>query len=267
MDAAWAAGIRWFDTADAYGGGRSESFIGRWRADRQPEGLLVTTKVFNPVDGRPGRPRPRARPDPAQRRGQPRAARRRPHRPLPRPRPRPGHAARRDGRGVRGARRRGHDRRLGPQQLRRGRHRGGARARPPGARPELVLAARPRGRGGVLPLCAEHGIAYVPFGPLVRRLARRASTRAAPASPPGSRMTMRPEPYEHLVDDRVFDGLDALAAEAAERGVSHGGARVRLGALAPGRHRRRLRARRGRRTSSRARGARACSSRRTSATA
>jgi aryl-alcohol dehydrogenase-like predicted oxidoreductase len=24
MDAAWAAGIDWFDTADAYGGGRSE---------------------------------------------------------------------------------------------------------------------------------------------------------------------------------------------------------------------------------------------------
>jgi aryl-alcohol dehydrogenase (NADP+) len=33
-------------------------------------------------------------------------------------------------------------------------------------------------------------------------------------------MTMRPEPYEHLADDRVFDGLDRLAAEAAERGVS-----------------------------------------------
>ena len=42
--------------------------------------------------------------------------------------------------------------------------------------------------------------------PARRRLADRASTRAAPASPQGSRMTMRPEPYEHLVDDRVFDG-------------------------------------------------------------
>ena len=53
MDAAWAAGIRWFDTADAYGGGSSETFIGRWRADRQPEGLIVTTKVYNPVSGDP----------------------------------------------------------------------------------------------------------------------------------------------------------------------------------------------------------------------
>ena len=32
-------------------------------------------------------------------------------------------------------------------------------------------------------------------------------------------MTLRPEPYERLVDDRVFDGLDALRAEAAARGV------------------------------------------------
>ena len=30
---------------------------------------------------------------------------------------------------------------------------------------------------------------------------------------------MRPEPYEHLVSDRVFDGLELLAAEAASRGV------------------------------------------------
>ena len=30
MDAAWAAGITTFDTADAYGGGRSESYVGSW---------------------------------------------------------------------------------------------------------------------------------------------------------------------------------------------------------------------------------------------
>ena len=32
MDAAWELGIRAFDTADAYGGGRSEQMIGRWIA-------------------------------------------------------------------------------------------------------------------------------------------------------------------------------------------------------------------------------------------
>ena len=30
MDAAWEAGITAFDTADAYGGGRSETFVGSW---------------------------------------------------------------------------------------------------------------------------------------------------------------------------------------------------------------------------------------------
>ena len=37
MDAAWELGLRRFDTADAYGGGRSEQWIGDWlRATRQP---------------------------------------------------------------------------------------------------------------------------------------------------------------------------------------------------------------------------------------
>ena len=35
MDAAWASGIDWFDTADAYGGGRSERAIGRWMSSRR----------------------------------------------------------------------------------------------------------------------------------------------------------------------------------------------------------------------------------------
>src|SRR2546421_12397003 len=49
MDAALAAGIDWFDTADAYGGGRSEQVIGRWMAARggRPR---PTTKTFNPMD-------------------------------------------------------------------------------------------------------------------------------------------------------------------------------------------------------------------------
>ena len=48
MDAAWQAGITHFDTADAYGGGRSELAIGRWIASRGVRPQL-TTKTFNPV--------------------------------------------------------------------------------------------------------------------------------------------------------------------------------------------------------------------------
>src|SRR3954452_22751157 len=54
MDRAWAEGIRWCDTGDAYGGGRSESWIGAWRATRKPDGLVLTTKVFHSTVGAPG---------------------------------------------------------------------------------------------------------------------------------------------------------------------------------------------------------------------
>src|SRR5919202_1821047 len=49
MDAAWEHGVRWFDTADAYGGGRSETAIGKWlrRSGKRPR---LTTKTFNPMD-------------------------------------------------------------------------------------------------------------------------------------------------------------------------------------------------------------------------
>ena len=52
MDAAWELGIRSFDTADAYGGGRSETWIGRWLAETGNEPVL-TTKVFHSVEGDP----------------------------------------------------------------------------------------------------------------------------------------------------------------------------------------------------------------------
>ena len=49
MDAAWELGLHWFDTADAYGGGRSEAWIGEWIAatGNRPR---ITTKTFNPMD-------------------------------------------------------------------------------------------------------------------------------------------------------------------------------------------------------------------------
>ena len=52
MDAAWEAGITTFDTADAYGGGRSESFIGNWLRTKGAEvrdRIVLTTKTFNPM--------------------------------------------------------------------------------------------------------------------------------------------------------------------------------------------------------------------------
>src|SRR5438874_1512179 len=52
MDRALDAGINFFDTANAYGGGRSETYIGRWlkaKGSAVRQQLLISSKVFNPV--------------------------------------------------------------------------------------------------------------------------------------------------------------------------------------------------------------------------
>ena len=63
MDAAFELGINVFDTANAYGGGRSETAIGKWLAKRGSavrDQVLLSTKAFNPVGDGPERPRPLA---------------------------------------------------------------------------------------------------------------------------------------------------------------------------------------------------------------
>ena len=106
MDAAWERGIRWFDTADAYGGGR-ERVGDRRLARRAPAGRAPRhDQGLQPGHRRAVRPRPAARAGPPSGRGQPRAPRRRADRPLPRPRARPGHARRRDDRRLRASSRR-----------------------------------------------------------------------------------------------------------------------------------------------------------------
>ncbi|HUK43696.1 MAG TPA: aldo/keto reductase [Gaiellaceae bacterium] len=217
MDIAWNRGIRWFDTADAYGGGRSESFIGRWRADRG-RGPIVTTKVFYSVTG-----------DPAD------------------------HGLSRDRilRNVEGSLERlgvdrldlylAHDRDLETplaetvgafeELVRQGtigawglsNHDAAAiREALAYGRPALIQNAYSLldrdDEAEVLPFCAEHGLDYVPFGPLAGGWLT-GKYRRGEAFPEGSRMTQRPEGYAHLVTDRVYDGLDRLAAEAHERGV------------------------------------------------
>ena len=65
----------------------------------------------------------------------------------------------------------------------------------------------------VLPRCRELGIGYVPYFPLESGLLTGKYRRDAPA-PPGTRLAGR---VESLSDER-FDGVDRLAAFAADRG-------------------------------------------------
>jgi aryl-alcohol dehydrogenase-like predicted oxidoreductase len=63
----------------------------------------------------------------------------------------------------------------------------------------------------VLPLCRDLGIGYVPYFPLASGLLTGKYRRGAPA-PPGSRLDGRP------VDEDDHDAVEALEAAAAERG-------------------------------------------------
>jgi aryl-alcohol dehydrogenase-like predicted oxidoreductase len=45
LDASWEAGVTFFDTADVYGDGRSETLIASWRAARPDADVMVATKM------------------------------------------------------------------------------------------------------------------------------------------------------------------------------------------------------------------------------
>jgi 1-deoxyxylulose-5-phosphate synthase len=218
MDTAWERGVRWFDTADAYGGGRSESFIGRWRAARQPDGLLLTTKVFHSTVGDPddtGLAPDRIRRQiegSLERLGVDRIDIYLAHEPDPKT------PLSETVRTFESLLEEGVVVAWGLSNY----DEAGIREALGHGRPALVqntysLLDR-SDEAGVLPLCGEEGIAYVPFGPLSGGWLTGKYRRGEPF-PEGSRMTQRPEPYERLVDDRIFDGLDRLRGEAEERGV------------------------------------------------
>jgi len=219
MDAAWEGGIRWFDTADAYGGGRSEEFIGRWRIDRRPDGLHLITKVFHSVTGDPddhGLASERIRRQvegSLERLGVERIDLYLAHDPDPETPIAETVGAfealvaagkigawglsNYDAAGIEAALRHG---------------------RPAVVQNSYSLLER-ADDADVLPLCGREGIAYIPFGPLAGGWLTGKYVRGA-AYPPGSRMTQRPESYEHFVDDRVFDELDRFAAEAGRLGLA-----------------------------------------------
>ncbi|MDQ4029753.1 MAG: aldo/keto reductase [Actinomycetota bacterium] len=217
MDAAWALGLDWFDTADAYGGGRSESWIGDWirTTGSRPR---ITTKTYNPMEEGA---------DHGLRRG--RVLRQletslgrlgvdhvdlylaHEHDPdVPPAELVATFGQLRDGGAIRAWGVSNFD----AAQLRETLEHG----RPAAVQNSYSLLDR-RDEEELLPLCAEHGIAYQAFGPLAGGWLTGKYRRDEPA-PPGSRMTMRPEPYRHLDDERVYSGIEALERFARGREVS-----------------------------------------------
>jgi aryl-alcohol dehydrogenase-like predicted oxidoreductase len=216
MDAAWSLGINAFDTADAYGGGASETMIGEWIRSREHRPLL-TTKTFNPMAAGEDRGLARERIT-----RQIEASLGRlgvdhvdvylahefdPDTPLEET------VATFEGLVELGLIKAYGVSNFDAEQLRAML----AVGRPAVVQNSYSLLARGDERD-VLPLCAELGIAYVPFGPLAGGWLTGKYRRDEPA-PPGSRMALRPEGYEHLRAERTFHALDRFAEEAARRGV------------------------------------------------
>ena len=217
MDSAWERGIRAFDTADAYGGGRSETWIGRWMAARGRRPAL-TTKVFHSVVGDPddrglSRQRIRRQIDGSlERLGVARVDTYLIHEPDPGTPV--GETLGALGELVEA----GKVAAIGASNVDRAwLEEADAPGRVSVVQNSYSLLDRDPERE-VLPYCAEHGMAFTVFGPLAGGWLTGKYRRGEPP-PPGSRMTQRPEGYAHFEHDAVYDGLERFEKAAHERGV------------------------------------------------
>jgi len=228
LDAAWELGINFFDTADAYGGGRSETYVGNWlkaKGSRIRDQLLLSSKVFNRVGDGPNDW---------------------------------GLSRRHILRQVEASLRR-----LGTDHL----ELYLTHETPDPATPleetlraldDLIHQGKVRYIGAsnmpawlmtkalwisdkyhlfrfewvqnsyslldrsdekeMFPLCEDQRLGYTPFSPLAGGWLTGKYKKDEPF-PTGSRMTLRPEPYQKLLDEKIYHGLEALHAHAAERGT------------------------------------------------
>ncbi|HLF02443.1 MAG TPA: aldo/keto reductase, partial [Anaerolineales bacterium] len=232
LDAAWELGINVFDTANAYGGGRSETYIGSWlkkKGSRIRDQLILSSKVFNPVGDGPndwGLSRrhilqqveaslqhlgtdhldlylTHETPDPAT--------------PLEETL-----------RALDDLVHQGKVRYIGASNM------------PAWLMTKALWISDKHNlycfdwvqnnysllerddEKEMLPLVADQGLGYTPFSPLAGGwLTGKYKTIAD--YPAGSRMTLRPEPYLKFLKPETFHGLARLQAEADERGVSMAG--------------------------------------------
>ncbi len=229
MDTARDHGITLFDTANSYGGGRSEEWIGRWLASRGAarDEVVLSTKVRNRIGPGPGDEglsarHVRAQIDASLRRlGTDRVDLYLAHEPDP---------------AV------PIDETLGvfDELVRAGkvRHTGvsnytGTQLAEAAETAERLALTGPvnlqsayslldrAAAGDVFDVCARHRVAFTAYSPLAGGwLAGR--YRAGQPYPAGSRMTLRPEPYADWENPDTFATIDRLDRAATDRGVSLG---------------------------------------------
>jgi aryl-alcohol dehydrogenase-like predicted oxidoreductase len=220
MDAAWESGITHFDTADAYGGGRSELSIGRWIRSRGVRPQL-TTKTYNPMQAgadrglRPERIARQLRMS-LERLGVDHVELYLAHEFDPEV-PLPASFGVFDQAQAEGTIRAYGVSNFDAPQL--------AAALAAGA-PQAIqnsysLLAR-QDEQDLLALCAEREVAYLAFSPLAGGWLT-GKYRRGEQFPSGSRMSQRPEPYRGLVTGQTFEALARLQAMASSRGISMAG--------------------------------------------
>jgi aryl-alcohol dehydrogenase-like predicted oxidoreductase len=228
MDRAWEAGINYFDTADSYGGSVSETIIGAWLKERKVrDKLVLSTKVFYAIaEGPNDRSLSRRHivqaiegslrrlqtdyvdlyvimePDPAT----------------------PVEETLQTMNDLMHA---GKVRHIGASNItaaqlaesltasdRLGVHRYQS--------VQNGYSLLERGiEDDVLPLAAKERMAVTPFSPTSGGLLT-GKYRFGERPPAGSRVDVRPQPYQHLMTARTFQAIDALRAAAAERGLDTG---------------------------------------------
>jgi aryl-alcohol dehydrogenase-like predicted oxidoreductase len=220
MDAAWQAGITHFDTADAYGGGRSEASIGHWIATRGVRPRL-TTKTCNPMAAgadrglAPGRIARQLRSS-LDRLGVDHVELYLAHDFDP-------DVALADTFGAfEQARAQGLVGAYGVSNFDTAQLTAALAAGAPQAIQNSHSLLDRQDCAGLLDLCAGHGVAYLAFGPLAGGWLTGKYRRGEPF-PAGSRMTQRPEPYRELVTGVTYDALERLSALADSRGISMAG--------------------------------------------
>jgi aryl-alcohol dehydrogenase-like predicted oxidoreductase len=220
MDAAWASGLEWFDTADAYGGGRSERAIGRWIASRGVRPRL-TTKTFNPMAAGADRGLQPARIARQLRSSLERLGVDRIELYLAHDYD-PGVPLAESLGAFRAAQSEGLIGAYGVSNFRAGQLAAALAAGAPQAVQNSYSLLARQDEPDVLPLCAERGVAYLAFSPLAGGWLTGKYRRGVPY-PAGSRMTQRPGPYQGFVTDQTFGALARLQAIAADRGTSMAG--------------------------------------------
>lgn len=228
MDHAVESGINYFDTADSYGGGASERMIGAWLKERKNrESIVLSTKVFYAIAEGPN--------DRSLSRRHIEAAIEGSLRRLQTDyvdlyvimEPDPATPVEETLQVMNDLMRAGKVRHIGASNITAAQ-----------LREALVASDRMRVHryqsvqngyslldrsieADLLPLASSEKIAVTPFSPTAGGLLT-GKYHLGERPPPGSRIDLRPKPYESLMNAGTFEAIDALRAAAAERGVDMG---------------------------------------------